>query len=90
MLAITVTMACQIVGSLLIFTLLIGPAAISLQWCDDFYPSIILSIIVSTTTIWSSLTLAFYANLPISSCATSIICCLYVMGKMKNFIKGSI
>ncbi|MDE4946983.1 metal ABC transporter permease, partial [Francisella tularensis subsp. holarctica] len=32
--AITVSMACQVVGMLLVFSLLIGPAAIATQWVD--------------------------------------------------------
>ena len=46
-LSLTISMACQIVGALLVFALLIIPGAIAAQWCDGFYKSVILSIFVS-------------------------------------------
>lgn len=85
-LAVTVTMACQIVGTLLVFTLLIGPAACAFQWSDGFYRSMILSITIAILSVWSSLSLAFYANLPVSFCITMVICGVYVIGLVKNFM----
>ncbi len=87
-LALTVTMACQIVGVLLVFALLIGPAAIALQWCDGFYRCIALSIAVAIGTIWVALTAAFYIDLPVSFCITMIIALLYGIGLIKEHIKS--
>ncbi len=84
-LSLTVTMACQIVGVLLVFALLIGPGAIATQWSDGFYKCISLSIIVSILTVWLSLSAAFYLDLPASFCITMIICFLYLCGIAKHF-----
>ncbi len=84
LLAITVSMACQIVGALLIFALLIGPGAVASYLCDGFYSSIITSIAVSVLTVWLSLTVSFYLNLPASFCITMFICIFYVLGVIKN------
>lgn len=83
-LAVTVTMACRIVGALLVFALLIGPAAIAFQWTGNFYGTMLLSIIISVATIWIALSAAFYLNLPTSFCITVVICALYLIGLLKN------
>ena len=82
--AITVSMACQVVGILLVFSLLIGPAAIATQWVDGFYKPIILSTIVSVVTVWSGIISAYYIDVPISFIITTIICGLYIIGILKN------
>jgi zinc/manganese transport system permease protein len=84
LLAITVSMACQIVGALLIFALLIGPGAVASYLCDGFYSSIITSVAVSVITVWLSLIISFYMNLPTSFCITMIICIFYLLGVIKN------
>ncbi len=85
-LAVTVSMACQIVGALLVFSLLIGPGAIASQWCDGFYSSILISVCASVLTVWISLTLSFYCNLPASFCITMIICIIYGCGALKKYL----
>ncbi len=82
--AITVSMACQVVGILLVFSLLIGPAAIATQWVDGFYKPIALSTIISVLTVWSGIIAAYYINVPISFFITTIICCLYLISITKN------
>lgn len=85
-LAITVSMACQIVGILLVFSLLIGPGVIAGHWADGFYRSIGLSMVVSLVTVWLSIVVAFYSDMPVSFCITMLITLLYVIGLIKNAI----
>jgi zinc/manganese transport system permease protein len=87
LLAITVSMACQIVGALLIFALLIGPGAVASYLCDGFYTSIVTSIVVSLVTVWLSLTVSFYLNLPTSFCITMIICIFYILSAKFNKVR---
>ncbi|MEY8766936.1 MULTISPECIES: metal ABC transporter permease [Francisella] len=82
--AITVSMACQIVGILLVFSLLIGPAAIATQWIDGFYKPIALSTVISILTVWSGIIAAYYIDVPISFFITTIICILYLISIIKN------
>lgn len=83
-LALTITMACQIVGVLLIFALLVGPGASAFLLSDGFYKIMLLSIVISLISVWSALCLAFYANLPVSYCITMIICLIYSCCLIKN------
>lgn len=85
--AITVSMACQVVGILLVFSLLIGPAAIATQWVDGFYKPIALSTMVSVLTVWSGITAAYYIDVPISFFITTIICFLYMVSILRNKLR---
>lgn len=82
--SITVSMACQVVGILLVFSLLIGPAAIATQWVDGFYKPIVLSCVISVMTVWLGIVAAYYIDVPISFFITTIICALYIASILKN------
>lgn len=86
--AITVSMACQVVGALLIFALLVGPGAVASEVCDGFYSSVIVSVSVSLFTVLISLTLSFYINLPASFCITMIISFLYLLSVFIRKLKS--
>lgn len=85
-LAVTVSMACQIVGALLIFVLLIIPGAIAELWCDGFYKSILLSIIVANISVVISLYFAYQFNLPTSFCITTLMSIFYALSYLKKTI----
>lgn len=84
--AITVSMACQIVGALLVFSLLVIPGAIADQWCDRFYASIGLSVIVANISLIIALYLAYQFNLPVSVCITSFMSFMYLIGLIRKLI----
>jgi zinc/manganese transport system permease protein len=86
-LALSSSMACQMVGSLLVFSLLIGPGSIAFQYCDNFYHALIFSVIISNVTVWSSLAISFYLDLPVSFCITSLIFIIYITGN--SFLTSS-
>lgn len=79
-LAITVSMACQIVGALLVFVLLVIPGAIGIQWGDGIYKIMLISIVVANFAVITALTVAFYLNLPISFCIATILSAIYFVG----------
>ncbi|MCC2625572.1 MAG: transporter permease [Burkholderiales bacterium] len=85
-LAITVSMACQIVGALLIFVLLIIPGAIAGLWCDGFYKSVLVSIIIANISVFISLCIAYQFNLPTSFCITTLMSFIYTISYIKNLI----
>lgn len=85
-LAVNITVCSQVVGSLLIFTLIVGPAAVALQWCGSFKNIFLVSVIVAVLAIWTSLTISFYWTLPVGFCLSALISLLYLIGYLKNFI----
>lgn len=82
--ATAVTLVNQIVGALLVFVLLVGPAAISLNLTRSFWPGLSLSIVIAVVLGVLSLMIAFYADLPVSVCLTGLVCCGYFMSLLKK------
>ncbi|MCC2644362.1 MAG: transporter permease [Burkholderiales bacterium] len=82
--AVTVSMACQIVGALLIFVLLIIPGAIAGLWCDGFYKTILVSVLVANISVFISLCIAYQFNLPTSFCITTLMSLIYAISHIKN------
>lgn len=64
-LAIVTTMAVPVVGTLLIFALLVSPAATARCLTKSPLPCMALSVVVATLTVWASFALSYEANLPI-------------------------
>jgi zinc/manganese transport system permease protein len=64
--AITVSVSVQVVGVLLIFTLLVGPAATAMRLVAGPYKTIMLAIGLGLFYSWASIFLAAITNLPVS------------------------
>lgn len=64
--AITVSVSVQVVGVLLIFTLLVGPAATAMQIVKNPYLTIGLAMILGILYSWLGIFIAAQTNLPVS------------------------
>jgi len=64
--AITVSVSVQVVGVLLIFTLLVGPAATAMRLVKGPYKAIGLAIVFGLLYSWAGIFLAAQTNLPVS------------------------
>lgn len=84
-LAITITLTSQIVGILLVFTLLIGPAAIAMQYTNKFWTCILLSCCIGLATTIASIILSAISNFPVTFWVSSIIFAAYLLGEGKLF-----
>jgi len=76
--AVAVAFASQIVGVLLVFTLLIGPPAIALRFCRTVWPGLLLSVAVGVGVTWASLILAYTTDNPVSFWAPALLFALYL------------
>lgn len=81
-LAVGVTLASQAVGVLLIFTLLIGPASISLQYTHSFWSGIISSILLTLFIVLLSLFLTYYTQWPLSFWVSFLVLVFYSFSKI--------
>jgi zinc/manganese transport system permease protein len=77
LLAITVGEATQVVGALLIFALLITPAATALRLTARPYRGMALSALLALAVTWTGLTLAFYTPYPVSFLISALAFALY-------------
>ncbi len=77
-LAVSVSLASQIVGILLVFTLVIAPAGIALRLCRTVWRGIALSVALGVATVWAGILLACVTNLPVTFWITSIFFVIYL------------
>ena len=77
-LAVSVTLASQVVGILLVFTLIIGPAGIAARLFRGFWSGTIASVILALAAVWSGILLACMTNWPPSFWITGILFVLYL------------
>ena len=77
-LAVSVTLASQVVGILLVFTLIIGPAGIAARLFRGFWSGTIASVILALAAVWSGILLACMTNWPPSFWITAILFILYI------------
>ena len=66
LLALAVTEASQVVGVLLVFTLLIGPAAIAIHCSKTVWVGIGLSVLLGVGFVWAGIVLAYCTDWPVS------------------------
>jgi len=81
-LAVSVSLASQVVGTLLVFALVIGPAGVASRFCQTFWSGMIMSVVIGLLAVWSGILLACVTSWPPSFCITAIIFCLYLIGEM--------
>jgi zinc/manganese transport system permease protein len=77
--AITVSLSIQVMGALLVFTLLVGPAAAATRLVRGSFSAIILSIGLGLAYTWSGILLAAASGkLPVSFCIATLSFLVYL------------
>ena len=79
LLAAAVSIAVQVVGVLLIFALMVTPAAIAVRLTKKPSYAIAISSLISLSATWIGLFIAFYEPYPVSFFITSIVFLLYIL-----------
>jgi zinc/manganese transport system permease protein len=74
--AIAVSACAQIVGVLLVFTLMVGPPAAAQRVTTGLWSGLLMSAGLALVDAWLGLTMAFYTDWPVSFC----IACLSAIG----------
>lgn len=77
--AVATSIAVQVVGVLLIFSLMVTPAAIAQRLTKKPRTAIMISVIVALIATWLGLFIAFYEPYPVSFFITSIVFVLYLL-----------
>src|ERR1700693_986878 len=75
------TMAVPVVGALLIFSLLVSPAAAARSFTSKPFTAMGLSVLIALGTVWSAIALSFLSNLPIGFFVGSIGAVTYAAGR---------
>jgi len=77
--ALATSIAVQVVGVLLIFSLMVTPAAIAQRLAKRPWHAVVLSVIIALFATWVGLSVAFYEPYPVSFFITTIVFVLYLL-----------
>jgi zinc/manganese transport system permease protein len=79
--ALTTTMAVPVVGSLLIFSLLISPAASARCFTNRPFRTMGLAVLIALLTVWAAIALSYLTNLPIGFFVGALGALAYAAGR---------
>lgn len=84
-LAVAVSEAVQVVGVLLIFALIVTPAAIAQRFTSRPSRGILLSAVLAVLFTWAGLTVAFYLPYPVSFFITTFAFWTYLLARLGSY-----
>src|SRR5579864_2255551 len=87
--ALGVAECAQIVGVLLVFALMVGPAAAAQRLTTRFWRGITLSVVLALSEAWLGLVLAFYTDWPTSFWITSLSGSVYLIAVLAGSLPVS-
>ena len=79
--AVCTAQCIQIVGVLLVFTLLVGPAATVQQFAQPLWRGVGLSVVLAVAQAWGGLVLAYYTDWPTSFWITALSSSAYLAAR---------
>ncbi len=86
--AVTTAQAMQIVGILLVFALMVAPAASAARLTRTVAGGVTASVVLAMATAWAGLTLAFYTDWPVSFWITTIGAACYGASLLARSLQG--
>ena len=86
--ALTTAECAQIVGVLLVFALMVGPAAAAQQLTSAVATGVLLSAILALVEAWCGITLAFYTDWPSSFWITALSAAVYLLAALPRRLRA--
>ncbi|NNN21684.1 MAG: metal ABC transporter permease [Acidimicrobiales bacterium] len=87
-LALTTTMAVPVIGTVLIFTLLISPAAAARSFTSKVPVAIMISVSLALITVWVSIALSYWTNYPVGFFVGACGAAIYASGRIYRSIQS--
>lgn len=87
-LAATTTMAVPVVGSLLVFSLLIGPPAAARSFTNKPLLAMGLAVLIALATVWTAIAVSYRTNLPIGFFVGTLSAVSYTIGRVRAVWRG--
>jgi zinc/manganese transport system permease protein len=87
LIAAATSIAVQVVGVLLIFSLMVTPAAIAERLAFRPSQGIIISVLIAVVATWLGLFISFYLPYPVSFFITSIVFLMYIFVRLMPHVK---
>jgi zinc/manganese transport system permease protein len=82
--ALTVAASTQIVGVLLVFSLMVGPAAAAMRLTTRLRTGVALAALLALAEAWGGVTLAYYSDWPVSFCITALSAAVYFASLLRR------
>jgi len=79
--ALATTMTVPVVGTLLIFSLMIGPPAAARSFTDKPHHAMALSVLIALLTVWAAIALSYQTNYPVGFYVGTISAAVYAIGR---------
>jgi zinc/manganese transport system permease protein len=79
-LALATAMALPVVGALLVFSLMVGPACAARSCCSRPGPAVFLSVVFSLVTVWVAIALSYVSDWPVGFFVGAMGAMLYGLG----------
>ena len=86
--ALTTAECAQIVGVLLVFALMVGPAAAALHVTRSVIGGVLLSAVLAVAEAWLGLVLAFYTDWPTSFWITALSVVVYLLANLPRPVRA--
>lgn len=83
--AVATSIAVQVVGVLLIFALMVTPAAIAQQLARRPTQALVISVVVALLATWFGLFISYYLPYPVSFFITSAVFILYLLARIASW-----
>jgi zinc/manganese transport system permease protein len=82
--ALTVAASTQIVGVLLVFALMVGPAAAAMRLTSRLGTGVALAAFLALAEAWGGVALAYYSDWPVSFCITAFSAAVYFASLLRR------
>ncbi len=86
--AVATSIAVQVVGVLLIFALLVTPAAIAERLSKKPFQGVIISSIVALIVTWFGIFISYYQPYPVSFFITSLVFVIYILVRLTSRLRA--
>ena len=80
-LALTTAMVLPVVGALMVFSLMVGPASCARALTDEPRTAVLLSVSLSLATVWSAIALSYLSNWPVGFFVGTLAAACYAAGR---------
>jgi zinc/manganese transport system permease protein len=88
LIAAATSIAVQVVGVLLIFSLMVTPAAIAERLASKPAHGIIISVLIAVLSTWLGLFISFYLPYPVSFFITAIVFLIYIFVRLMPYVRN--
>ncbi|MBI3805174.1 MAG: metal ABC transporter permease [Nitrospirae bacterium] len=79
LISLTIVISLQAVGAILVFALLVIPAAAAQQWATKMRTMMAISILIGISSSWAGVILSYWFDLPSGSTIVLLATCLFIL-----------